>query len=198
MIQSHHLAEQYPAVIEAKKELKQIKKKLGVENHGGRYPTAIAVVVKKAKNKIKKARADTRLAIRKGRVEAFMAEMIKNGGDPTEAANTVFGCTSHKQASDLGLHMMKACKTLGRALLASKGVTYGKLLDIMIDRAYTSKKVDWMDRLMKIGEFHDFMPRNQNQGPAVNINIAGNTKDDAKAFGFGNDVIEGEEVTDGE
>lgn len=194
MKQARKIADDYPAVVEAKKELKQMKKKFGVSELGGRYPVVVAKAIKKAKNKIVKTKAQITLDIKKQRVEAFMAEMIKNGGDPTEAAKTAFGCTNYKQAWDLGDVMMKQAKTLGRALLASKGVTYGKLLDIMIDRAYTSKKVDWMDRLMKIGEFHDFMPRNQNQGPAVNINIGANTKDDAKAFGFGDDVIDGEEV----
>jgi hypothetical protein len=197
MKQSQELAEKYPAVIDAKKELKQIKKKFGVDNHMGRYPTQVAVAIRKAKTKIKKVTEKTKLDIRKGRVEAFMAEMIKNGGDPTAAAKVVFGCTSHGQASNLGYNMMKEAKVIGRSLLASKGVTYGKLLDIAIDKAYTSKKVDWFDRLMKIGEFHDFMPRNQSQGPSVAVNIIGNAKDDAKAFGFSEDVIEGEEVKDG-
>ncbi len=196
MKQSQIVAEKYPAVIEAKKELTKIKKDFGVKSLYGRYPKKIALAIKKATTKLKAVKAQTKLDIKKMRVEAFMTEVVKNGGDPTAAAKTVFGCTTLGQASDLGYNMMKQAKVLGRALLASKGITYGKLLDIMIDRAYTSKKVDWMDRLMKIGEFHDFMPRNQAQGPAVNVNIVGNAKNDAKAFGFEPEVIEGEEIED--
>lgn len=190
MEQSQELAEQYPAVIEAKKEFEKINKEAKLHN-AGRYPKQVARAVKRAKTKLKKVKLQTKLDIRKQRVEVFMAALLKNGGDPTAAAKTAFSPTSHIQAVKLGYDMMKESKLFGRTLLTSKGITYGKLLDIAIDRAYTSKKVDWFDRLMKIGEFHDFLPRGQSQGPTV-VNIVGSTKDDAKTFGFSQEVIEGE------
>mgnify|MGYP001561307769 CR=1 FL=1 len=189
---SHILAYRHPDVVGARKDLQKVKEAAFDEFKTGRRPVKVMKTIKKAEKKVKTLQKKIQVDIRKTRVETFLAEFIRNGGDPTEAANKAFGPLTHTQAARLGYQMMQESKIFGRALLASKGITYGKLVDIMIDRAYTSKKTDWMDRLLKIGNFHDFLPRNQAQGPAV-INIIGDTKDDAKEFGFGGgEIIEGE------
>lgn len=126
------------------------------------------------------------------KVDLFLEEFLRNGGNATEAAMTQFGLTNRSSAAVIGGRYLKQARGLARVYLEKKGATYGKLLDIAIEKATTSKNTEWWDRLMKLAGYEDFMSK----GGGVNVNIltAENSKNDFKGFVEEGEIIDGETV----
>jgi hypothetical protein len=141
-----------------------------------------ALVVKQAKNgAIKQVE----------KVDLFLKEFLANGGNATEAAMTVFKLDNRASAGVIGSRYLKEAKSTARVYMEKKGFTYGKLLELAMEKAMASKNTEWFDRLMKLGGYEDFMSKAKSD---VNVNIltAGNQKDTFRGF------IEEGEVLDGE
>ncbi len=91
------------------------------------------------------------------RWEQFIIEYLKNGGNGTAAAMKVFNCKSRESAQALGSKYLKKSTPRVRAYLEQKGFTYGRFIEIAIEKMQKSKKTDWWDRLMAIGGYHNFI-----------------------------------------
>lgn len=130
--------------------------------------------------------------VRVPKVDLFLKEFLANGGHVTDAAMTVFKLKNRSSAATIGSRYMRQAKDLGRVFLEKKGATYGKLLEIALEKAINSKNTEWWDRLMKIAGYEDFMSKG---GGAVNVNIltAQNDKNDFKGFIEEGEIIEAEE-----
>lgn len=126
--------------------------------------------------------------------DLFLKELLVNGGNATEAAMTVFKLENRSSASVIGSRYLKEAKEAGRVYMEKKGFTYGKLLELAMEKAMASKNTEWFDRLMKIAGYEDFMSKSQS-GVNVNILTAGNQKDSFKGFVEEGEVVDGEEST---
>lgn len=136
----------------------------------GRIPDALAPVVV-AFNKNKKIKQRTT----KYKAALFMKAFVSNGGQAQKAAMEAFSLTDPHTASAAGTYWLKQIEHLLPAYMESKGAGVGRLLDIAIEKAYTSPHPEWWDRLMKIGRYHDFMDRRS--GNQVQVNIHSTQKD---------------------
>lgn len=144
-----------------------------------------ALVVKQAKNgAIKQVE----------KVDLFLKEFLANGGNATEAAMTVFKLDNRASAGVIGSRYLKEAKSTARVYMEKKGFTYGKLLELAMEKAMASKNTEWFDRLMKLGGYEDFMSKST-AGVNVNILTAGNHKDDFKGFIEEGEVLDGELVS---
>jgi hypothetical protein len=102
--------------------------------------------------------------VEKKRLDLFLEEYEKNGGNGTEAALKVFNTKSRINAATLAQQYLKRASALGRFHLEEKGYGYKKLIDMAIDRMEKEKSPDFValfDRLMKIGDFADFISKQQ-------------------------------------
>ncbi len=89
--------------------------------------------------------------------EQFLIEYLKNGGNGTAAAMIVFNCKSRESAQVLGSKYLKKSAPFVRAYLEQKGFTYGRFLEIAIEKMGESKKTEWWDRLMVMGGYNNFI-----------------------------------------
>lgn len=89
--------------------------------------------------------------------EQFLIEYLKNGGNGTDAAMKVFKCKSRESAQALGSKYLRKSAPHVRAYLEQKGFTYGRFIEIAIEKMKESKKTDWWDRLMIMGNYHNFI-----------------------------------------
>lgn len=142
----------------------------------GRPPRAVSdknktVREERKRDLLVKKKQDGRIAM-ENKVDAFLTEFLKNGGNATEAAIAVFRITNRSSAATMGSLYLKKARELGRMYLEKRGVTYGRLLDRAIERMDESDKPEWWDRLMKIAGYEDFIGKSgkENNAPAV-INI---------------------------
>lgn len=151
----------------------------------GRPPRAIAEKVKE-ENKKKK------LAIKKNKegaivtqpkMELFLEEFLKNGGNATQAALVVFNCSSVESAAVVGHVYLKKAKGLARVIMEKKGYGYGKMLDVALQKMEEGKTPEWWDRLMKLAEYEDFMTKKESSAPAV-VNVFQTQKELQDQFGF--------------
>lgn len=140
---------------------------------------------------INKAKEERHLVTTK-RLDAFLDEFLKNGGNATQAAITVFGYKSKTTAASTGHMLLKQGKELLKIYMEEKGASYGQLIDNMITKNKESKTPEWSDRLMRLAGYEDFMSK-QNTSSSVAVSIVSAQKDLAGQY-----VIEGEEVEDGE
>jgi len=135
----------------------------------------------------KEARAKTveinRLArLKKNRIvieqklDAFFKEFVKNGGNGTQAMLTINPDISLTSAASMATMYMRELKAVGRVYMEKKGHSYGKLMDIAMKKASESKTPEWWDRLMKIGEYEDFLTKEKKGGNQV-VNIIQSHKD---------------------
>lgn len=178
-----------------------------VKNGKGRPPKAIATLVKQIKNAEKararkvvlKNRTDARIMAKQAKqeekLEAFLEEFMRNGGNATQAALTVHPTASIVYAANLGSQYMKQVKGIAQIHLEKKGYGYGKLMDVAMKKVEDSKTPEWWDRLMKMSGYEDFLTKNvKGGGPAV-VNIVGSQRKDMDDFGF---AEEGEIIEDDE
>lgn len=86
------------------------------------------------------------------RSERFLELYLKTGNG-TESAMQIFKCKSRQSAQVVGSIYLKRLRPFIRMILEQKGYTYGKMLDVAIEKMYESKKTDWWDRLAKIGGY---------------------------------------------
>lgn len=105
-------------------------------------------------------------------VELFLLEFLKNGGSVGKAALTVGNFTSLKSAAVSGSRWLKEAKERGliRHALEKKGYSYGKMMDVALEKMEKSKKPDWWDRVMKMANYEDFITKDSST-PNVNVNI---------------------------
>jgi len=161
----------------------------------GRVPDALVPQIRALKEEIKapiikaqkEARAKTveinRLArLKKNRIvieqklDAFFKEFVKNGGNGTQAMLTINPDISLTSAASMATMYMRELKAVGRVYMEKKGHSYGKLMDIAMKKASESKTPEWWDRLMKIGEYEDFLTKEKKGGNQV-VNIIQSHKD---------------------
>src|SRR5690242_339010 len=86
------------------------------------------------------------------RTERFLELYLKTG-NATQAAFEVFDCSSRRSAQALGSKYLKKAKPMIRSLMDDKGLSFGKFLDIAIEKMETTGKVEWFDRLMAISGY---------------------------------------------
>ncbi len=170
---------------------KRITQKIAAQ-YKGRIPTGL---VKKivALNKRTKAKKKAFITDKKDLVKAiateekiqdFLEEFLKNGGNATQAALTIYKCPSYGMAAKVGHFALKQSKDLARLYLEKKGVTYGRLLDVATEKMMESKAPDWWDRLMKLADYEDFLSK-KSGGPAV-VNVIQAHRD------FASNYVDGE------
>lgn len=119
------------------------------------------------------------------KADLFLEEFIKNGGNATEAVLTISPHLSRVSAYATASKYLKELRGLGRLYLEKKGHSYGKLLDIAMQKVKGSKTPEWWDRIMKIADYEDFMTKEKKGGPQV-VNIIQSHKDLTSSY------IEGE------
>jgi hypothetical protein len=128
--------------------------------------------------------------VQRPRMELFLSEFINNGGNATQAALSVFNCSTIESAAVMGHKYLKQARGLSRVYLEKKGYTYGKMLDIATQKLEASKTPEWWDRLMKMADYADFMTKKDSRPSVVNIVAA--QRNLQKEFGF----MDGEIVED--
>ena len=173
-------------------------KKLTIEDiaqYKGRPPRALVPEIQALRKEIKapieqakrEARAKTvqinRLAklkknkiILEQRLDAFFKEFVKNGGNGTQAVLSISPEMSLTSASSMATYYMRELKAVGRVYMEKKGHSYGKLMDMAMKKASESKTPEWWDRLMKIGEYEDFLTKEKKGGNQV-VNIIQSHRD---------------------
>lgn len=111
------------------------------------------------------------------KMDLFLEEYVKNGGNATRAAMKVFDTNSYRSAQSIGSIYLKRAKDIGRFVMEEKGYGLGKMLDIAIEKMEDSDTPEWWDRLAKIGGIADFMPAGKGgtAGQTV-VNIVQNEK----------------------
>lgn len=158
----------------------------------GRLPDAVRAQVMTT-NKIKKdlITREAKLARKVNkdsvRLDIFLEEFIKNGGNATQAALKVSKTTSLASAGQIGYKLLKEARGVARMYLEKSGFAYGKLLDVATSKMMESKDPEWWDRLMKIAGYEDFLSKDKGPVP-VNVNVIQTHKDLTSKY------IEGEEI----
>jgi len=128
------------------------------------------------------------------KVDLFLEEYLKNGGNATEAAMIVFNPSTRASAAVMGSRMLKQAKEVGRIYLESKNVGYGKLLDVAVQNMEKSKNTDWWDRLMAIAGHNNPVKDEKNQiNPGI-VQIIGGQQKMLEKYVLDDDAIEGEVV----
>lgn len=102
------------------------------------------------------------------KLDAFLEEFLKNGGNATEAAMKVFDVSSRSSASSIGSVYLKKARTLGRVYLEQQGYTFGRALTTIARKAEESRLPDWMDRYLGLAGY-------DNPGASTKGFIPGNT-----------------------
>ena len=127
------------------------------------------------------------------RINLFMEEWLKNGGNATEAALKVFNVKNRVSAGAMGTEYLRRAKALGRVYLDSRGIGYGRLIDTAVEKMDRSKTPEWWDRLMRIGGYEDFFAK-PGASASVNVNIIESQKRQMDEFGFSEgEIVEEEE-----
>lgn len=145
------------------------------------------------RNKIGLARRtkNNRIALAK-KLDRFLEEFLKNGGNATQAALTTGNYSSVHSANVAGSYYLKKARGLARVYMERKGYGYGKLLDIAAQKLKSSKTPEWWDRLMKLTEYHDFMAKDKTS-PAV-VNVIQSHKDLVSSYIEGGEIEDVEEI----
>lgn len=104
------------------------------------------------------------------KLDLFLQEFLKNGGNGTEAALKVFNCSSRVSAANMASMYLKKAKGIARVYMEQRGYSYGRLLELAGKKAEESKTPEFFDRLLKMLGYDDFMPdKNQKPNSVVNI-----------------------------
>jgi len=157
----------------------ELKKWLNTKGH---IPNALRRQVIEAKRKPlieesqkiravrKQKRGDTQKIVQRQKLDLFLEEFLKNGGNATRAALRVFNCKSLSSAAVVGSLYLQKGRASGRLHLEKKGYGYGKLLDVATKKMEESKNPEWWDRIMKIAKYEDFLEK-KNTGAPVAVNV---------------------------
>lgn len=132
----------------------------------GRPTDASFEQIKEGRENAKKALVLTKKNLDK--VDKFIGNFVKCNGNATKAAMKTFGYDNRFVAATVGSRYMKKTKELARLYMEGKGVTYGKMLEVAINKMQVSKSPEWWDRLMKLAGYEDFISKSKG-GVAVNI-----------------------------
>lgn len=124
------------------------------------------------------------------KLDNFIKEWLKNGGNATEAASIVFSCKSRSVAASIGSEYLKKAKGLARIMMEKEGYTYGKMIKTAGRKMETAKGPEWWDRLMKLAGYEDFMSK---KDVGVSVNILTAQKEVIKKYVQEAEIIEGEE-----
>ena len=122
------------------------------------------VPIKPKKVVTKQKRNGETVLVGKTKLDLFLEEYERNGGNGTEAALKVFNTTSKVNAANIAVTYLKRARSLGRFHLEKKGYTYEKLVEMAANRMKNAgeKSADFValfDRLMKIGGYEDFLTK---------------------------------------
>lgn len=112
---------------------------------------------------------EDKIIIQAQRLDLFLEEFVRNGGNATRAANAVFNCKSIAVVAKMGSDYLSKARGLGRVILEKKGYSYGKLLEVAVRKMEESKTPEWFDRLMKLSDYHDFLSKEKTTPQVVNI-----------------------------
>ena len=123
--------------------------------------------------------------IKSQKLDVFLEEFLKNGGNATQAALAVGNYSSLSSAASAGHNYLQQAKGLARIYLEKKGYSYGKLLDKAAKKMEDSKTTEWWDRLMKLADYHDFISKDKGPSTAI-VNVIQSHKDLTSSY------IEGE------
>ena len=158
----------------------------------GRPPEAIMKDIRAKKVAFFKSKKKGKEIVKMvSKLDLFLEEFIRNGGNATEAAWKIYNCKNRSVASVIGRDQLIKAKDVGRIYLESEGYSYGRLLKLAADKIETSKDPAWWDRLMKIAGYEDFMSKGKSSsGPSTTIvNVIGQAQKD-----LASEYIEGEEI----
>lgn len=103
------------------------------------------------------------------RIDLFLEEFMKNGGNGTEAAMKTFNCKNRIVAANIASHYLKKARAMSRVYMESKGYTWGKILMMIAKKSEESKTPEFLDRLLKILGYEDFLPSKEKTSNVVNI-----------------------------
>jgi len=129
----------------------------------------------------------------------FMDAYYKNGGNATEAALTVFDCSTRASASELGRKYLDKAQKRGlvAAFMENVGIGYNELIQHAFEMMKKSKNPGWWDRLMKEAGYAKPAEGSNKVGPAkvaVNVYQAHESIIDDYIEG---EVVEKEKIEDG-
>lgn len=180
--------EQAPETPEEQKLREQAEE--WIKNGKGRPPAALYPKIKEIRRNRQRALRKLKEYNPKGgrptedeKIEAFLEEFMKNGGNATQAALAVNPTTSIATAANLGSYYLKRVRGVAQIHLEKKGYGYGKMMEVATRKMEESKTPEWWDRLMKMAGYEDFITKKVTGGPAV-VNIVGAHKKDVDEFGF--------------
>lgn len=129
--------------------------------------------------------------IQQKKIDAFLEEFLKNGGNATDAAMAVFNVTSRASAATIGSYYLKKAKVMGRIYLEQKGYSYGRLLSIAAQKAEMSRLPDWWDRVMEIADYGNFRTVKGGVPVQNNINIVQTEKELFRKYTYQDaDIVE--------
>jgi hypothetical protein len=125
------------------------------------------------------------------KVEFFIEEFFKNGGNATKAALAINPEMKLSSAASKGVYFLNKAKERGlvRTLLERKGYDFGRMLDVAVEKMEKSKKPDWWDRVMKMADYEDFTSTGKS---ALSGNVAVNIFNAHRELT--NEYVEGEVV----
>ena len=188
-------------------EAKELK-----EKHKGRYPVSkakgIVATITKEKMDQKTIRAlkrkEDQLEVTRKKVDMWMEEYIRNGGNGTKAVQAVFGVESKMTASAMATDLKKKVPNLYREYLEAQGFNFGRLMEIALKKAEEDDDPRWWDRLMKLTGNADFLSKEKTGKDTSNVvNIIATEKDILSRYRVTDEIDgmiiaeEGEEELDG-
>lgn len=138
---------------------------------GGGIPKAIRkqVVEINRQKKLQAVKKTDKGIQQKKKIDLFIEEFLRNGGNATRAALVVFNCSSIESAGAMGSHYLKRAKALKRIYLEKKGYGLGKLLEVATKKMEESKSPEWWDRIMKLTDYENFIDKQQAAPVSVNV-----------------------------
>ncbi len=158
----------------------------------GRPPAAVMKNIREKKLAFYKSKKKGKEIIKAvSKLDLFLEEFIRNGGNATEAAWKVYNCKNRAVAASMGREQLQRARDVGRIFLEAEGASYGKLLKMALEKIPDSKNPDWWDRLMKIAGYEDFITKGKAAAAPTVINVIGQTQRE-----LASEYIEGEEITD--
>ena len=108
--------------------------------------------------------------------DLFFEAYLKNGLNATEAALEVFHPKNRNSAARIGSYYKNKCREAGRVYMEQRGLSYGKILEVIAGKAMESDRTEFMDRLLVLLGYHNFIPDKIRDIP-VNITINQKEKD---------------------
>jgi len=156
-------------------------------------PSLPSRVIPLRKKLVIKKKDGVPVIMEKTKMDLFLEEYVNNNGNGTEAAMKVFATENRVNAANLASAYLKKARVANRLLLEKKGFTQGRMLDVAISKMQMSKVPDWWDRIMKMGDYEDFISKNGGGVTTNTVNIMEIQKDMIDQY-MGDAVIEGETV----